>query len=199
MIVFKCNCTSSNNKSSPIQNQLLFVTGLRTRDNTLSQGCQTGGPRSNFLWPTMLWNTMKTNENKRVNKSNYIAILYIITLNSLNYIMCFNYPIRIPESSLQNIILRKFVNVMWPALILPVALNGPCFNWVWHTCSKWSLMHSNMSIFQISILDHLLPLESSQHTWRGISTSFLLRMHMWYTRAVLSKASNWQESFTGQC
>jgi hypothetical protein len=50
--------------------------------------------------------------------------------------MCLNYPIHIPESSLQNKILRNFVNVMWPAWILTVALNGLCFNWVWHPCYR---------------------------------------------------------------
>jgi hypothetical protein len=36
MVVIKCNCTSSTNKSNhPIQNPLLFVTERRTRDNIL--------------------------------------------------------------------------------------------------------------------------------------------------------------------
>lgn len=53
--------------------------------------------------------------------------------------MYFNYPIRVPESLLKNIILWKFLNVMWPASLLLVPLNGPCFtNYVWYPWSNTS-------------------------------------------------------------
>jgi hypothetical protein len=51
---------------------------MREKRNAYMTGAQTGGPRGNFLWPTMLCNKMKTNKNKCLNKSNYIAIYKLL-------------------------------------------------------------------------------------------------------------------------